>query len=245
MAHELSQLQHVTLERPYQLLHDDTVRNLLLDNCRLKLAGYGDNISPDYVSLDNWDFIGIHEICCLRENGRLIPMMSYKSCPLEHSLKHRVAFPGLSCVSFPGLEAFKQAAETYLAESAQAGKKVTYIGSFTMNPHITDRRLKAALYRIYLAQTRWHLLSQNLDRIIALAMLQFNTNTSFVKMGFSPLKEGEFKTPFLFNQDAELWKVDVKDMPDSLKKSCDEMQDYWDKRWVITGDPAKHKPQAA
>lgn len=241
MTFSLSDLQHVTLSAPYKMLDDQFVRDLFLDTCNLKIKGYGEKISHDYVSLDTWDFIGIHEIACAKDGDRLVPLMSYKSCPLDLSAKHSVKFPGLACIDDKRFASHKNAVGELIENAEKNNRPLTYVGAFTMHPGIADRRLKATLYQIYLAQSYWHMLSQGFDDILALAMLQFNTDTSFIKMGLDKLQEnGEtlnsFRSPSVFGQEVEFWLFSREGVSDWLKELCKKLEPYWLNRILIDGD---------
>lgn len=183
--------QLVILDCPYEKWDHQEVRTFFTEMVSLKKEGYGSRYVMDVLPVDTSDFIATHVLLCEKQkDGRLEPIMGYKSISLEKCRHYNLNFPGLSLVQSAKMPLHTQAIEKIIEQCDANQNGLAYLGSWTVSQKFKKRNLKNRNINLKEAFSIFYRLlykEQNISEVVIGGTLRFRTEKLFYNLGHRPL----------------------------------------------------------
>jgi hypothetical protein len=190
--------QVVVLDCAYDTWGNPQTRELLLRTLSLKLNGYLSAYPYGTLPIDTTDFICAHLLICERRSHELFPVMGYKCTSLDRSKTHRLAFPCQAILQASGADAHLKQAEQIVGEAVSAGRRISYDGSWTLDPVIRADEILAPRFKdALIALNVLHHLDSDIPEILGFGMPRFKTDQFFRFIGYEPVSGGDGPLPEL------------------------------------------------
>ena len=249
---DLSKIQIVTLDSPVEIWHDQNVRDLFVDLVQLKLDGYNHGYSGSSLKVlpfDATDFYGIHQAVCIREKGEFVPLLTYKSVPLDYCAQYSHPLSVELLASSTGDARYLSAIRDYLLKAKEDKKRISYDSSLTIDPTIEDVELRYEVFRVFVAAAMYHMCAYGIDNNIISATSKFKTEKTFKKMGCERLAYNGIDLPpaqvsTLSNEEV-LFFVGDRDFPAWGRRIMKEYKSLWDQRIIYSPSECNNSHRAA
>lgn len=241
-------LQIVILERPYDTYTSSPfTRELLSETFKLKLSGYTANYPYGILPISETDFMGNHIVLCLKDGGKFLPITAFKSISNDVCENFRVPFPvinhkfGMFKDKFPE---FVTALTSWQKCLEKDKKKFAYNSSWTISGEI-EKELRNICREATMALFYHYYKDKKISNIINSASCVHNVEKLQEVMGFKYLQDSNgqkmspFKSPVFFEEPFFIMHIEDDSYTEEFKKSCNQYQELWNNRIIISSDKNK------
>lgn len=190
----IQDFQLVVIDSPYEILEHPLVESLFTKMVSLKKKGYGSNYPQGVLPVDTTDFIATHVLLCQKKRDHsLKPIMGYKTTTLEKCREYNLKFPGLGLVQSAQMPLHAQVVEGIIQRCEQEGKRLAYLGSWTVDPQFKQQlksrpEPRANLREAFMAFYRLLYRQQNVSEVVIGGTLRFGTERIFYDLGHRALQ---------------------------------------------------------
>jgi hypothetical protein len=182
--------QVVVLDCAYDTWGNPQTRELLMRTLSLKLHGYLSSYPYGTLPIDTTDFICTHLLICEKRSHELLPVMGYKCTTLDRANTHRLALPCQAILQSSGAERHHRRVLQLLDEICAKGRRVSYDGSWTLDPEIrNDEDLSKRFKDVLMALNVLHHLDAGISDILGFGVPRFKTDQFFRCIGYERVSD--------------------------------------------------------
>ncbi len=127
-------MELVILESPYHTLsQSQEARDLFIDNMIMRMENFKDSMGYGALPNGELDYLGTHVHACIRNNGKLIPIMSYKFISKKICDDFRIEYPILKWLRDEQND--PDVLDRFMWQmNATPAEEFFYMGSLALNP---------------------------------------------------------------------------------------------------------------
>lgn len=242
-------LKLVILESPYDQINDPQVKELFIETQALKINGYHGVYPYGVLPVDTYDFVATHHLVCETGQGRLEPIMGYKSITLDKCKTHKLPFPGISVLRSSQAASHEKALQELLDGYQNNASAIDWGSSWTIAPRIRDNiELKKFLKELFIAMHVCHEREIGTKEWVTCGNNRVKTDRLFLDLGYQPLQSNGVALPYFIYTpliDAEAMMFTCTKFSDSALKLADKFRDFWNTRIVISDSERAAQKKAA
>ncbi|MGE3608373.1 MAG: hypothetical protein AB7I27_02205 [Bacteriovoracaceae bacterium] len=247
-------LQTFVIKCPYDTYREsEFTRTLMTDIFKLKFDGYRNHYPYGIMPISDYDFMANHICLTLENNGKYIPLFSYKSVTNEICKKFRVPFPVIGHKFGEYKENFTPWVNAILdwqRKLDQQNITYAYNASYTMNTQM-DKDLRDLTRELTYAYLYYHYATENIKHVINSTASNHKINQHEEEMGWVYLKDKDgnklppFESPLFFEKPFYLMHTTENCFTENFRKKCEPYASLWERRIIIEEDSADIKKKVA
>lgn len=252
MSIDRSKLKIIILESFYDCLLDPQIKerakSFFIDLMELKLRGYLAEYPYGYMPFDTTDFIATHHAVCEERDGRLVPLMAYRSILGLKAETHLLTFPLLKLMKDIGEPKYVEAVSEFMEECRKKNRPLSFDSAWTIDPEIRkDEALTQELRRIMMGiHVLYH---KEIDKsaILAGGVVRFKMERLYRYWGYLPLDLNKVELPnvalpFMFNEQVKMFKL--TNFSFQAISESEGVRALWEKRTVLATTTQEKKKAA-
>lgn len=236
-----SRYRIVIMECPYDSIESPLGMEMFGKLMALKIRGYKKEYSYGVLPVETSDFVSTHKMVCEEIDGKLFPLMAYKSISLDRAARHGMKLPLMELFETQeNLKIPRLALEKVILEVKAAKKKLNYESSWTIDPEVRKDREKSRELRHWLNAI--HVLDhyeKGMDESVLLGATKFKAEKMFESWGYSPIcLAGRPIDPFEVESfdNAHVYLLHLKSFVKASRESAEQFRSEWNKRIVIDAE---------
>lgn len=236
-------LEFQILKNFYNNHENPETRQTLSEILSLKLKGYTNKYGHGVLPLSTSDFVSDHLSIGYRENGRFIPVISYRTTDLEVCKGTSLEFP-IETLIGKNNHAHATYYQSKLNEALKLGKRVFYASSLTYNPEFIMRNQIDAEAHVKAMHAYYHTQYINEPQVcFAAGTVKFKMDRYYLFSGFEKFhNNGEILDPvkasFVKDDATELYFMET--ISQAALDLLDKTLPLWD-RISILGEKEEKK----
>jgi hypothetical protein len=227
----------VTLEQPLECFNDPVAAALIRQTAQLRLSGYREEQTADFLPLDATDYVANHLIVCDESRGSMRPIMTYKFIELKKALHHRLEFPALTIARTSRRPDHERAVYRIMEECEARRRTLAYAGSWTISPEVRrDRAFVRILKDLTVALHPLYMQEYGIDESILVGVIKHRSPEVLARMGYVPLKlEGKVlpSFPWHFLNDDEVQMLHLNSFSTEALELAGQFRFLWKSRLRI------------
>lgn len=181
-------IQLIVIDNPYDQMSDPLVQKLLPQLFDLKIKGYQSKYGYGVLPLDTNDFIATHFIISSQSGNAFLPLLSYKMITYRRAQLYNLPFAPVALMQRPQCERHLEVMQKLVAQSERLGQDVSYIGSLSMDPEISqEREFVQFLMNLFILIHFSYSMEFNLLTGLSGATVRFKTSRLIERIGYKPL----------------------------------------------------------
>lgn len=241
----LTGLKIVILDHPSMIWDHPIMKDMMYRVFRLKLQGFGHELTNQALPLDTSDFITTHLALCKRDGKQLIPIMAFKMTTLERVQVHDLTFPALTLVQQANSVHHINYINDVIKNSQQNAFNIAYTASWTIDPNVRkDRAFTATLRDIFKAM--YTLAGQYYDvrQIITGSTPRFQTDSICEELGHRPFIINNKELPLIDIPHLHGQRVRMMHLTEYSSKALEASKRWsnlWDDRIEISKEEIKER----